>query len=338
LSSTLLPGFTGSESSDTNRGSATLCSFPVGGSPFTGRLYGPIGNLRIHSSRASRGKTHHLLVCRPAPVRFGLSDIGTRLVSSARPPPRTHLAGSLFATYTSSASCFLRTSRFWRCPCLVGVVLPSDTVDFQSGVCAMPGAREIPRFTRNDRCPGQGEGVTRFSSLGANSLAAGGIFLCPLPVHGYRVTTLPESGSKACLAGSPGSSGDLQCPSGSMDPPRCGSIAPSAPLRGNPRFARRVLHSKGGGNHVPLPSTLKHVRAADGPPDVPPASERTLGITVMPPSLADGQARAMVESYLNRRACLRDTPKRRHPTCGKSSSSWQRYLGTCDQFHSGLSR
>lgn len=130
LSSTLLPGFTGPESSATNRGSATLCSFPVGGSPFPGRLYGPIGNLRIHSSRASRGKTHRLLVCRPAPVRFGTSDIGTRFVPSARPPPRTHLAGSLFATYTSSASCFLRTSHYWRCPCLFGVVLPSDTVDF----------------------------------------------------------------------------------------------------------------------------------------------------------------------------------------------------------------
>lgn len=128
--------FIGPESSATNRGSATLCSFPVGGSPFTGRLYGPIGNLQVHSGRASRGKTHHLLVCRPAPVRFGMSDIGTRLVSSARPPRRAHLAGSLFATYTISASCFLRTSHYWRCPCHVGVVLPSDTVDFQSGdVC-----------------------------------------------------------------------------------------------------------------------------------------------------------------------------------------------------------
>jgi hypothetical protein len=87
--------------------------FPVWGSPFPGRFYGPIGNLRGHSRRASRGKAHHLLVSRPASVRFGSSDIGTRLVRSARPPPRSHLAGSLFATYTSSASCFLRTSHFW---------------------------------------------------------------------------------------------------------------------------------------------------------------------------------------------------------------------------------
>lgn len=51
-------------------------------------------------SRASQGKTHHLPVCRPAPVRFALSDIGTCLSMSARPAHHTHVAGSLFATYT----------------------------------------------------------------------------------------------------------------------------------------------------------------------------------------------------------------------------------------------
>jgi hypothetical protein len=111
----------------TTRGSATLCSLPVQGSPFPGRFYGARGNFVLQSSSASRGKAHHLLVSRPASACFGLwSDIGTRSAVSARPPPHTHIAGSLFATYTSSASCFLRTSHLWKCPCLVGVVLPSD--------------------------------------------------------------------------------------------------------------------------------------------------------------------------------------------------------------------
>ncbi len=100
--------------------------------------------------RASRGKTHDLPVCRPASVHFGCcqSDIGTRLSTSARPPPRTHLAGSLFATYTGSASCFLQTAHCWTSPCLVGVPLPSDHGGFQGqcrppcfGPCAMPGTR-----------------------------------------------------------------------------------------------------------------------------------------------------------------------------------------------------
>ncbi len=58
--------------------------------------------------------------------RLRQSDFGTRSATSARPPPYTHIAGSLFATYTGSASCFLQTSHLWKCPCLVGVALPSD--------------------------------------------------------------------------------------------------------------------------------------------------------------------------------------------------------------------
>jgi hypothetical protein len=111
----------------TTRGSATLCHFPVQGSPLPGPLYGARGNLVLHGRSASRGKTHRLLVSRPPSACFDFrSDIGTRSSTPARPSPHTHIAGSLFATYTSSASCFLQTSHLWKCPCLVGVVLPSD--------------------------------------------------------------------------------------------------------------------------------------------------------------------------------------------------------------------
>jgi len=71
------------------------------------------------------GKMHHLPICRPASCQVGSPDIRPRLATSARPPSQHHLAGSLFATYTGSASCFLQTPRFRKCPCLVGVVLPS---------------------------------------------------------------------------------------------------------------------------------------------------------------------------------------------------------------------
>jgi hypothetical protein len=78
------------------------------------------------SRRASLGKTRHLPVSRPAsPQGRSFPDIGSRSATTARPPSLGHIAGSLFATYTGSASCFLQTFHFWRCPCLVGVTLPS---------------------------------------------------------------------------------------------------------------------------------------------------------------------------------------------------------------------
>ena len=65
----------------------------------------------------------------PYPVQLHVSsiipDIRSRSLTPARPSPQRHIAGSLFATYTNSASCFLRTPCFQMCPCLVGVVLPS---------------------------------------------------------------------------------------------------------------------------------------------------------------------------------------------------------------------
>ncbi len=92
---------------------------PLAGSPLRGSVcYGSNAPPR---QRASRGKTHDLPVCRPASVRLGCcqSDIGTRSSTSARPPPRTHLAGSLFATYTGSASGFLQAAHCWSSPCRV---------------------------------------------------------------------------------------------------------------------------------------------------------------------------------------------------------------------------
>jgi hypothetical protein len=66
--------------------------------------------------RASLGKTHHLPISRPTSLRFGPPDIRSRSPTPARPPPRCHIVGSLFATYTGSASCFLQTAHFWNLP------------------------------------------------------------------------------------------------------------------------------------------------------------------------------------------------------------------------------
>ena len=57
-----------------------------------------------------------LPVSRPTSQRFSSPDIRTRLVTTARPLPLCHLVGSLFATYTGSASCFLQTPHFWKLP------------------------------------------------------------------------------------------------------------------------------------------------------------------------------------------------------------------------------
>jgi len=89
------------------------------------RFYGAFDSSRRQVRRASLGKTHPLPVFRPASHRFGSPDIRPRLATTACPPPQRHIAGSLSATYTGSASCFLQTAHFWYRPCLVGVALPS---------------------------------------------------------------------------------------------------------------------------------------------------------------------------------------------------------------------
>ena len=117
------------------------------------RFYGIFGNSRYQRRRASLGKTHHLPISRPTSLRFGPPDIRPRSLTPARPPPRCHIAGSLFATYMGSASCFLQTPPFGRCPCLVGVALPSgDGGCFASGPFA-GGSANAPCQAHNEAAP-----------------------------------------------------------------------------------------------------------------------------------------------------------------------------------------
>jgi hypothetical protein len=80
------------------------------------RFYDILGNLKHQCRRASLGKTHHLPISRPASHRLDSPDIRPRLATTARPSPQRHIAGSLFATYMGSASCFLQTLHFWKLP------------------------------------------------------------------------------------------------------------------------------------------------------------------------------------------------------------------------------
>ena len=125
LSSALLPGFIGPESSVLPVNLPPSGPFPASGSPYRDRSSNVHCSLQRQARRASLGKTHHLPISRPTSLRFGSPDIRSRSPTPARPPPRCHIVGSLFATYMGSASCFLQTPRFRKCPCLVGVALPS---------------------------------------------------------------------------------------------------------------------------------------------------------------------------------------------------------------------
>jgi hypothetical protein len=105
LPSALLPGFFGPGSSVLPVNLPPSAPSAASGSPLRLQFYG----LYRHCSRASPGKTHHLSISRPASLWFGSPDIRSCPPMQARPPPHCHLAGSLFATYMDSASCFLQT-------------------------------------------------------------------------------------------------------------------------------------------------------------------------------------------------------------------------------------
>ena len=90
------------------RESVTLCPIPASGSPYRGRFPAACGSHSQQDRRISLGKTHRLPRYRPASHWFGPPDIRSRSLRPARPPPQRHIAGSLFATYPGSASCFLR--------------------------------------------------------------------------------------------------------------------------------------------------------------------------------------------------------------------------------------
>jgi len=112
FSSTLLPGFIGPESSVLPTDLPPSVRPRFGNLPRRVRFIVPIIYYGNQSGRASLGKTHSLSICRPASLRFGSPDIRTRSLTPARPPPRCHIAGSLFATYMDSASCFLQTAHY----------------------------------------------------------------------------------------------------------------------------------------------------------------------------------------------------------------------------------
>ena len=112
LSSTLLPALHRPCLFGTPRESATLCPSSLR-DLLVDSVCCRLWQHRRQGRRASLGKTHHLPICRPASCRFGSPDIRSCSITPARPPPQHHLAGSLFATYTGSASCFLQTPHFW---------------------------------------------------------------------------------------------------------------------------------------------------------------------------------------------------------------------------------
>ncbi len=88
----------------TTRGSATLCPLPAPVFPLRFSFIAPSDDLGARTGGQPFSKAYDLPACRPAPHRFAMPDIGSRLSRSARrtgapPSPRCHLAGSLFATY-----------------------------------------------------------------------------------------------------------------------------------------------------------------------------------------------------------------------------------------------
>ena len=160
LSSALLPGFIGPESSVLPVDLPPSGPLPASGSPYRDRFSNVYCSLQRQVRRVSLGKTHHLPISRPTSLRFGPPDIRSRSPTPARPPPRCHIVGSLFATYTGSASCFLQTPRFQKCPCLVGVALPSGNGGhFTSGSHARRSASascqahvKLPAASRREFC------------------------------------------------------------------------------------------------------------------------------------------------------------------------------------------
>ena len=124
-----------------------------------------------------------------------LPDIRPHLVTSARPSPQCHLAGSLFATYTGSTSCFLQTPPFVSAlallvlpfrPGTAGALLPARCRKFSQ--CAMPGTRESPPAERvASGCLPEGGFSFREAPSGVN------LIRCPVasspvfPVSGYTL-------------------------------------------------------------------------------------------------------------------------------------------------------
>ena len=114
LSSALLPGFVGPESSVLPVNLPPSVSCPASGSPIRFGFMIPLAIIDTSTGRLPwvRRTTSPYAV----QLHFGSPDIRPRSATPARPPPRCHIVGSLFATYMGSASCFLRTPHFWKLP------------------------------------------------------------------------------------------------------------------------------------------------------------------------------------------------------------------------------
>ena len=145
LPSTLLPGFTGPKSPVLRVDLPPFAPHRFGFSSSV-QFYSTFDSLQCQVGRASLGKTYRLPRCRPASRRLDSPDIRSCLFTPAQPSPQRHIAGSLFATYPGSTSYFLRTRHSWRCPCPVGVALPSG-----NGARFTSGQRPEDRQVRHAR-------------------------------------------------------------------------------------------------------------------------------------------------------------------------------------------
>ena len=123
FSSTPLSGFTGPESSVVSADPPPSDPYPLWDLLSRVRFSNVYCSFQRQVRRASLGKTHCLPISRPTSLRFGPPDIRSRSLTPARPPPRCHIVGSLFATHMGSVSCFLRTAHYWK-PALALLALP----------------------------------------------------------------------------------------------------------------------------------------------------------------------------------------------------------------------
>ena len=125
FSSTLLPGFSGPASSVICTNLPPSVPLPLRGFLIDKRFMTPSDNLDARSG----GLPWVRRTASPDAVQLHTKEISpdmwSRSPMPARPSPQRHIAGLLFATYLGSTSYYLRTSHFWSCPCLVGIVLPS---------------------------------------------------------------------------------------------------------------------------------------------------------------------------------------------------------------------
>jgi len=133
--------------------SATLCSLPASALPaYSVRFFFllPIGN--VSWSRAGGFpwvRLYNLPTYRPPAYRFDSPDIGSRLFTTARSSPRSHIGGSLFATYAvlphasspRGVSAHAVALLVWSFRPVTADSFTSDATHQNIGCSAMPGTR-----------------------------------------------------------------------------------------------------------------------------------------------------------------------------------------------------